>query len=227
MSIAVMNRVWLSSQCKGGPLLVLLAIADCADDEGVAYPGEKYLAKKARMTDRNVRYSVAYLIAKGELSVEVGAGPQGTNLYTVRGGKVFQGAEKHDSEGWKNPTVRGGSPLPTIRQKREPSEVETNICIEAFNKLWELYPKREGSNPKSKALSAFRSSINRGNAIVAIRDGLERYIKFVRAKEWEHTGYVMQAARFFGPNDEWRNEWHVARATYSQPELPDWSLPNA
>ena len=40
MSVRVSSRVWESSAQSGGGLLMLLAIADFADDDGVAFPAE-------------------------------------------------------------------------------------------------------------------------------------------------------------------------------------------
>lgn len=38
MSIRVMSSVWANSKQSGNDLLVLLALADFADDRGVAFP---------------------------------------------------------------------------------------------------------------------------------------------------------------------------------------------
>ncbi len=67
MSIRVMNRVWEQSQHKEGTLLVLLALADYADDNGVCWPAQPEIAKKARLTDRQIRNVLKDLIAEGEL----------------------------------------------------------------------------------------------------------------------------------------------------------------
>jgi hypothetical protein len=51
MSVRTLNRVWEASRQTGGALLVLLAIADFADDDGLAYPSISTLARKARLSD--------------------------------------------------------------------------------------------------------------------------------------------------------------------------------
>ena len=48
-----MARVWDKSRHAGSELLMLLAIADFADDDGKAYPAVSTLATKCRMTGRN------------------------------------------------------------------------------------------------------------------------------------------------------------------------------
>lgn len=83
MSIRVQARVWKLSRSKGGDLLVLLAIADFADDSGIAYPSVATLGQKARLTDRNVQRAIRRLISVGELVIEERQGPRGTHLYRV------------------------------------------------------------------------------------------------------------------------------------------------
>lgn len=54
MSIAAMSRVWSESQHKGNALLLLLAIADNADDSGWCWPGIQYLARKVKVTPQSI-----------------------------------------------------------------------------------------------------------------------------------------------------------------------------
>ncbi len=89
MSIAVMTRVWKHSRAKGSALLLLLAIADHADDAGVAYPSVTTLATKIRMTRRNAGKLIAALEAMGELRIE-GESDYKTHLFRVMTGDGFQ-----------------------------------------------------------------------------------------------------------------------------------------
>lgn len=86
MSVRTMARVWADSKQSGTDLLMLLAIADFADDDGNAYPSVGTLAKKCRMTGRNANHILAALRASGELEVRANEGPSGTNRYRI----VFQ-----------------------------------------------------------------------------------------------------------------------------------------
>ena len=83
MSIKVMNRVWSDSEMKGSQLLLMLAIADNANDDGFAWPGVHYLARKIRMSTRQVQRIVPDLIDAGELAVEFGAGRGNTHNYWI------------------------------------------------------------------------------------------------------------------------------------------------
>jgi len=83
-----MARVWAESRQSGSALMMLLAIGDFANDEGWAFPSVATLARKCRMTERNVNLVLARLAASGELEVHRNAGPRGSNRYRL----VPQGA---------------------------------------------------------------------------------------------------------------------------------------
>jgi hypothetical protein len=86
MSVRTMARVWEHSQHSGSELLMLLAIADFADDEGRAYPSVDKLAQKCRMSSRNANFILSTLRGTGELEVRRNEGPRGTNLYRIAAG---------------------------------------------------------------------------------------------------------------------------------------------
>lgn len=75
MSIKVMTWVWAHSPAQGTDRLILLAIADSADDDGGnAWPSEATLADKAKVSERTVRRSIRSLEEMGVLTVEPHAG---------------------------------------------------------------------------------------------------------------------------------------------------------
>lgn len=61
MSIAAMVNVWQSDDTKGGERLVLLALADSANDDGYCWPSIAHLAKKCNMSPQAVRRFLARL----------------------------------------------------------------------------------------------------------------------------------------------------------------------
>jgi Helix-turn-helix domain len=83
VSIKVMGEVWDSSSAKGGARLVLLALADHANDEGYCHPSLARLAKKSALTERNVQFILRDLEARGELVVFRGAGRGRVSVYWV------------------------------------------------------------------------------------------------------------------------------------------------
>ena len=83
MSVRVMAQVWENSRHGGTQLLMLLSIADFADDAGRAYPSVATLAAKCRVKQRAANYVLRELQASGELAVQAGRGPRGTNVYRI------------------------------------------------------------------------------------------------------------------------------------------------
>lgn len=79
-----MSKLWESGPKNKTQLLVLLALADFANDEGHCWPSMATIAKKARLTDRGARKVVRQLEADGWLEVRIGAGRHHCNVYTVK-----------------------------------------------------------------------------------------------------------------------------------------------
>jgi hypothetical protein len=78
-----MGEVWESSSAKGGARLVLLALADHANDEGYCHPSVTRLARKSALTERNVQLILRNLEARGELVTLRNAGRGHVNAYWV------------------------------------------------------------------------------------------------------------------------------------------------
>jgi len=95
MSIRTMTRVWKNSTQSGGKLLLLLAIADFANDDGMAFPGIDTLAKKTRQSRRTVQRQLSDLEDKGEIALEPGTGRSNTNTYWVLTGLDPDLQQKH------------------------------------------------------------------------------------------------------------------------------------
>lgn len=83
MSIKYMTCVWEKSKQTGTNLLLLLALADHANDAGVCWPGIPHLARKVRRSERQTKRLIQQLIASGELEVAEGGGRGHTNLYKI------------------------------------------------------------------------------------------------------------------------------------------------
>lgn len=87
-----MSWVIENSRAKSGDFVVLLMIANYAHKDGTgAWPSISTLAKDSRLKDRETQYCVKRLERMGELLVERGAGPNGTNRYTLNMQRNFKG----------------------------------------------------------------------------------------------------------------------------------------
>lgn len=83
VSIKVMTAVWENAPVRQGSLLVLLALADFASDNGLCWPSVETLAKKARLKRRHTQDILWKLERLGWITREVGTGPYGANHYRV------------------------------------------------------------------------------------------------------------------------------------------------
>jgi hypothetical protein len=106
MSIKWSGMVWHNSQQTGSALLVLLAIADHANDDGICWPSVARLARMARVSERQCQRLISQLVDAGELAVERGGhGPKSTTVYRM----LVLAENKGDIQGNKGDTVT--SPL--------------------------------------------------------------------------------------------------------------------
>lgn len=83
-----MSNIHISHVMRHGPRspaerLVMLALADRADDAGFCHPAMSDIAARAAMTERGARGVVRRLEAAGWLEVERGGGRHGTSRYRV------------------------------------------------------------------------------------------------------------------------------------------------
>ena len=83
MSIRAITAVWDHSQHDGSKLLLMLALADFANDDAISWPSVATLARMVRLSDRQVRSLLRELEASGEIATDVAAGPGGSNLYHI------------------------------------------------------------------------------------------------------------------------------------------------
>lgn len=69
MSNKALNHVWENSKLKGSALILMLAIADMANDDGECWPGKACLAQKCRVTKEHLTRVIQTCEAAGELRV--------------------------------------------------------------------------------------------------------------------------------------------------------------
>lgn len=83
MSFKVTNWVWARSESRNGARLVMLALADRADDNGCAWPSIDDLVERTKLSPRAVQKAVTALVESGELEVENGGGRHRSNRYRI------------------------------------------------------------------------------------------------------------------------------------------------
>ena len=121
MSVKVISRVWDHSQQRGSLLLLLLAMADIADELGILFAGSEYLAQRARLAnERHVRRMLLTLEEAAELRTIRALRADGTSLpnyYVVTVGAGDDALEQAEAKLHTIYQMRGADvimPLPKV-----------------------------------------------------------------------------------------------------------------
>lgn len=83
MSFIYINAVFASSKSKGNARLVLLALADRADNAGVCFCGAKDITTRSNISRASMWKSVKVLLEGGELEMLPKKGPRKCNYYKI------------------------------------------------------------------------------------------------------------------------------------------------
>lgn len=122
MSIHALSWVLKHSPEQGGNRLVMIVLADHAQDDGrFAWPSVPTIAHEARMTRRGVQLVLRKLVASGAI-VERGKTRTGTMIYDIvmGGERSAPGGEQSSSKG-ANSATSGGEPR-SPEPSKEPSK---------------------------------------------------------------------------------------------------------
>lgn len=219
----MMSEVW-NLDLQATQKLVLLAMADHADDEGGnAYPSVARLAEKCSVDPRTVQRTLRALEASGLLVVVRHATQHAPTTYKVSPGAAqCRGGNLPDRQsippGVTSDPARGGTVPPessgTIRNHPSsgdagppprPDRYEQEFATE----VRPLYPSRTGDQRWQAALSSFRAARKAGEALEAIVGGVRRYRAFCDATGKTGTERTKQAGSFFGREKCWREPWDI------------------
>lgn len=155
MSIRVMTAVWDSPCEDPSTLLLLLALADWANDQGECWPSVANLATKARMSVRNCQLHLRRLEKIGVIDCLPGNGRTHTNHYFLNL-QTLQSMQAllHPLQGFYRErvqvaTLKGASivaPEPSVdpSKERSPSVVPKRHTqySDAFETFWKTYPRK-------------------------------------------------------------------------------------
>lgn len=141
----------------GNPLrkLVLLKLADNANDQGECWPSYQYIADQCEMSKRSVMIHIEKLINDGLLKKEYRIGGEKgnkSNVYTLMldAGNSLGVVQEihHPSAGDSLPPSAGDSPrtyhsLEPINKPLDQSKIDReNLIKNSFDYWWKYYPKK-------------------------------------------------------------------------------------
>jgi len=144
MSVRAMAWVW-RQQLSGPEKLVLMALADHADEDGICWPGNAHLARKCNLSQRSVQRHVKNLIDNGYMTSNRrfrDTGGQTSNRYVlnVDGVTICHGGG--DSVSWGGDT--SDTPITII----EPSTESTTTTVPEWMEVLSAIEKPEPDTVK-------------------------------------------------------------------------------
>jgi hypothetical protein len=205
MSIKIMSQVWDSEKFDGRTLLLLLALADSANDEGVCWPSLQTLMKKTRLPERTVYQAIKTLIDDGWLEKKSTRGSQ----------KVFYKV-----------TPKGPQPLQTSPE-RSATIAKKSACIaeppHPHKGRTVIEPSQHDRDAVERVFNYYRGTIGKSNTYtltdLRMKKGLARFAECLVKTEGKRDFAeelmkicvdALEANEFFmGKNDRKRpfNDW--------------------
>jgi hypothetical protein len=176
--MSVQALTWALATATPSPTtkLVLLLLANYADEFGVAWPSVRRIGNESGLSERAIRNAIHALMDAELLTKEHQRRPNGSktvDLYTLNLPAAFGAA----SDGFRDPasgttcrTLRHQMPVPPARRagpepSLEPSSEKKESIVrsepESFTLWWESYPRKAA---KLKAVEAYRKTLAQGLA---------------------------------------------------------------
>jgi hypothetical protein len=127
VSIKLMNAAFVLDM-RPSDKLCLLALADCANDEGLCYPSERTLAVKSSQSERSVRRVIARLLSAGHVSIEARRRRLST-VYRVHPHGPEGGQSGRSSKGGQNGRSSDQDrPIPASKTGQNGDQDRTQLC---------------------------------------------------------------------------------------------------
>ena len=214
MSVRWISYVWDQSPFKGERLLLHLALADFANDEGECWPSQPTLARKARCSVTWVRLGLRDLQRDGLLEVvSNGSGRGHRAQYRLLRKGVTTNGVLENGETSTPEKVHSAHSRTYIKNRHEPSLELVN----SFDQFWKAYPRRVA---RAAALSTWERIMKRDDApaVDAVLAAVSRYAKsatdpkfiahpatWLRQQRWLDDS-VGETAAVHAVRDPWKTE---------------------
>lgn len=215
-----MTSVWgLPLSCTDK--IVLLALADNANDEGRCFPSVQTLATKCSLTDRGIQKVFQRLESMLLMTREERSGR--STIYTVTPERYSPPNAIHPEHSSPTPehgsppppnasaqTPEHGSPIILRNHQIEPSKKRQQFSSDdQFDEIRKTYPRRGGGQNWEDARRGYRKLLSSGYTHKEILAGVQRYAAHIRAKGDEGSEFVKMASSFFGRNKCFLEEFPI------------------
>ena len=171
MSIRLMTWVWANSPYSGERLLLHLALADFANDDGECFPSHGTLAKKARCSQGWVSQTIKQMIADSLIEIVEPAGQGRGKVGRYRLLKGLTECDLSEPLGHTSTAVRSHSDpsLSILLNRHESSDTQND-----FDRLWKCYPRKTAKGNARRAFDRVMKSSDAPTVDVLVA-AVERY----------------------------------------------------
>ena len=179
MSIKWMTKVWSDSPYNGTRLILHLALADMAHDDGRFFASQTHLAKKARCTTHYVREVINEFIAGGWIVIVTKGNSRGkATVYQLLIPKELPNSDTPNSQTLSlqlpNPTSHHSSYTPVLSTTGETAIAVRPEFEEAAKRWWEKQAvKPLGANAWFSLLKICEAAEKRGYSKEQIEQALD------------------------------------------------------
>lgn len=175
--------------------------------------GRKAWAKQLGLSEQQVRTAISHLQSTNEITTRA------TNKFTVITVVNWESWQIKEGKATKRATNKQPTSQPTSNQQATTSKESKNISsslrsediytyADEFEKLWELYPKKQG---KQKARENYIKARKGGATSEEVEKGIIAYAEYIKATNTEDR-YIKHGSTFFS-QQAWQDEWRVRDGT--------------
>lgn len=218
MSVRVSKWVWEHSKASSGARLVLLCLADHAnDDSNEAWPSVATIARLVRLGERQVFKHLHSLIAAGEI-IESGAGPRGVKKYRITQCPPelqFTPEPEFTPVVKFTPPLNSSSPLPCREVHPTPELQFTQTLTEPspepsgnrhgdFERWWQQVSRKVGKGQARKAYATARRKATADELLAGI-------MRYTADQTGQDPTYTAHPATWLN-GERWKDEPAPARS---------------
>lgn len=127
--------------------------------------------------------------------------------YQDENGEDGQQTEQQMNNKWTTDEQQVDTNKNVKNDKNEKNDKNKDTIDSDFEKLWELYPNKQG---KSKALVSYKKAIKDGVTNKAIQDGILTYSNHVRVNQTDKK-YIKHGSTFFNSR-AWEDDYNMSKS---------------
>ena len=177
MGVKIIDRVLDTSGQRGAARLLLVVLADFANDDGVCWPGTAKLSEKINEDERYTRTLITKLLESGELLRIVGGGRGKPTFYGIACGlndterlRLQRALERTSRINAKNPAHQYRVSRKTPRQSAE--DADRNIENPALQNRVSETPVLQNRDLSQQKTGFFESGLNGPNGAPASQESM-------------------------------------------------------